>query len=1188
MGTGKTYSTQYLLDSNNNTGSTNQVLVSTATGIDWVDGSGSGIIGGPYLPLSAGSSYPLTGDLFFDGSGEISSNTVDGADNAQIIISGAGASGDTRGASVHLAGNENGNGGLLQLRAGDGSVGGIRLYEGGSERMRIAAGNTIIRTSTSIGTTVSPTRTLDVRGTGLNIFGSGGNTELMLRGQVEGTGTVRNLGAWHWSVRSDVGGDNDDLKLLRFITGTFNGTAMQISNSNGSIAIGTNITPSANYKLDIITSVDQQIPLRIKNSDADSSTFMRFEDNDGQYWDTGINYANNDYYLKYGGTVTARFTNAGGLDVYGTGNSILTLNPGTTAGNYSALNVGRTDGAGTAHVTPAVTGGVPIGGIAGILFGSTNTSLPAVAIQTPNSASGHIVFKPKGAEMVRIQADGNVGIGVTGPSEKLQVNQTNNDIYQLTLHNTHLSTTAKTRIGNWASQTKISSNYMQFGGTKTQDDTAKASWVQTMGDSSSSYDFFDISRSPAASTTLSSLMQINGSGDVGIGTTPEVAGPTWRTLFVGSTAAIVSRQSASGYDSIFANNYYVNASNADQVRVAAPSSRMFLDGGTIRFQNSPLNSPAPVWSERLRINENGNVGVGITTNLDVPFTVQSNGSAGTINLIGRSNGVYDESMIGFYDYDQTTRKGYILNSAGNMYFATGGSTEHMTIDSAGSVAIGTFTPSGTPTGDYRSLEIGRQGNTITGAPWKSNLYFSTNATITAGSTAFTARYLSELPMKMVMEDGIFTWSNAVAPTAVGDTVSFNERMRINVAGDVGIFATNPGARLEVKAGNTYTSNTDKGIKITNAGHRGSELNTFGNDAAYLTQYFENYAGGNGRAYDRVLEIVCKGAPDGTYGEGVIKFKVNPINLNSDVTEVMRITGSRKVGIGTSSPGATLDVQNSGNYESIRIQNTQAADTNKQAGITSLNYIGNSTSIFQYATNNGANAVYYGSADGSFRGLTQHSFMISSGPDTLSHAQPLKLTAAKVTMAADVTMTGSVGIGETTLQRKFNLYDGTDTWTRVRCGASAADWLHGIAGSDTAYKWYNQQGGVYAMQITATATPTLTVKGDIIAYGSPSDKRLKENIKPIESALDKVSKLQGVTFDWKESDSILDIKEDIGFIAQDVQKVIPELVRENEDGMLSMRHQGIAPILLEAIKELKAEIDLLKSKPCTCNNCNCNI
>ena len=137
-----------------------------------------------------------------------------------------------------------------------------------------------------------------------------------------------------------------------------------------------------------------------------------------------------------------------------------------------------------------------------------------------------------------------------------------------------------------------------------------------------------------------------------------------------------------------------------------------------------------------------------------------------------------------------------------------------------------------------------------------------------------------------------------------------------------------------------------------------------------------------------------------------------------------------------------------------------------------------------------------------------------------------------------------------------------------------------------HRWYQGDTSNVNIHMDLTGSGTLTVKADLVAYGSPSDKRLKENIKPIESALDKVSKLQGVTFDWKESDSILNIKEDIGFIAQDVQKVIPELVRENDNGMLSMRHQGIAPILLEAIKELKAEIEGLKNKPCACNNCNC--
>ena len=91
----------------------------------------------------------------------------------------------------------------------------------------------------------SPDRTLDVRGSGLSIYGTGDNTELMLRGQVEGTGTVRNVGAFHLSIRGDVGGDNDDLKFLRFINGTYSGIAMQIQNTTGTI-IGNGIYSAGN------------------------------------------------------------------------------------------------------------------------------------------------------------------------------------------------------------------------------------------------------------------------------------------------------------------------------------------------------------------------------------------------------------------------------------------------------------------------------------------------------------------------------------------------------------------------------------------------------------------------------------------------------------------------------------------------------------------------------------------------------------------------------------------------------------------------------------------------------------------------------------------------------------------------------------------------------------------------------
>ena len=163
-------------------------------------------------------------------------------------------------------------------------------------------------------------------------------------------------------------------------------------------------------------------------------------------------------------------------------------------------------------------------------------------------------------------------------------------------------------------------------------------------------------------------------------------------------------------------------------------------------------------------------------------------------------------------------------------------------------------------------------------------------------------------------------------------------------------------------------------------------------------------------------------------------------------------------------------------------------------------------------------------------------------------------------------------------------------------------------ASTSYPWRFQAGGggssssfyigtgssanngseTISNKFSLSSTGTLTVSGDVIAYGSPSDAKYKENVKPIENALDKVMDLEGVSFDWKEGDDILDIKEDIGFIAQDVQKVIPELVRENEDGNLSLRYQGIIPVLLEAMKEQQKQIDELKSQMAACNQraCDC--
>jgi hypothetical protein len=103
---------------------------------------------------------------------------------------------------------------------------------------------------------------------------------------------------------------------------------------------------------------------------------------------------------------------------------------------------------------------------------------------------------------------------------------------------------------------------------------------------------------------------------------------------------------------------------------------------------------------------------------------------------------------------------------------------------------------------------------------------------------------------------------------------------------------------------------------------------------------------------------------------------------------------------------------------------------------------------------------------------------------------------------------------------------------------------------------------------------IITEGDITAFGSVSDRNRKENIVKIENALDKVSKISGYTFNYLGDDTPM-----TGVIAQELEEVLPEVVYETEmpDGTQSkaVRHGNIVGLLIESIKELKAEIEELK-------------
>ena len=103
-------------------------------------------------------------------------------------------------------------------------------------------------------------------------------------------------------------------------------------------------------------------------------------------------------------------------------------------------------------------------------------------------------------------------------------------------------------------------------------------------------------------------------------------------------------------------------------------------------------------------------------------------------------------------------------------------------------------------------------------------------------------------------------------------------------------------------------------------------------------------------------------------------------------------------------------------------------------------------------------------------------------------------------------------------------------------------------------------------------------GDVVAYNS-SDIRLKDNIQVIQGSLDKIDGIRGVEFDWNDKSPgwARERGHDVGVIAQEVQKVLPEVVVERKSGYLGVDYKRLIPLLVESIKELKQEVENLKKK-----------
>ena len=100
-------------------------------------------------------------------------------------------------------------------------------------------------------------------------------------------------------------------------------------------------------------------------------------------------------------------------------------------------------------------------------------------------------------------------------------------------------------------------------------------------------------------------------------------------------------------------------------------------------------------------------------------------------------------------------------------------------------------------------------------------------------------------------------------------------------------------------------------------------------------------------------------------------------------------------------------------------------------------------------------------------------------------------------------------------------------------------------------------------------------GDVVAFGL-SDKRLKDNIKPIENCLEKVLKLEAIEFDWNDKQQTYK-GHDIGLVAQQVEAICPEIVETRRNGFKAIKYEKITALLVGAIKEQQEIIDEIERK-----------
>lgn len=281
--------------------------------------------------------------------------------------------------------------------------------------------------------------------------------------------------------------------------------------------------------------------------------------------------------------------------------------------------------------------------------------------------------------------------------------------------------------------------------------------------------------------------------------------------------------------------------------------------------------------------------------------------------------------------------------------------------------------------------------------------------------------------------------------------------------------------------------------------------------------------------------------------------------STDGTNVWRAAG--KVGIGTASPIAPLDIHNKGNSSYM----TALVDVLTRSAIKIRPHSIDSVALYVGSTNTGA-------------------ITVQNSQGTGANGYPLALNPYG----------SNVGIGTTDPQAKLHVNGdilvgsvvngSSSNGTRRQYMSSAGYFWNTLESGNTEYNLYlhrhSTSNGFVGFWYSTSNVGSITTNGSTVSYNTTSDYRLKENVRPMAGAIDSVMRLKPSRFSFKSDPKHLSVD---GFIAHEVQQIAPYAVAGDKDAVdangkpiyQQVDYGKLTPLLTAAIQELKAENDALK-------------